>query len=445
MKKKWLFLLLLIPLKVNALEATDITNDCIIKLNEQTNNKIIDKNYKTYQNVNKDSVINISSDSNIKGLYIIYEFKGYKGTISYNDKNAKIGTNGFAHEYINLDNSTKNITIKYEEDALISDIYVLSEGDIPSWVQDWNNPHEEADLLLFSTHADDEQLFFLGLIPTYVDRGLKVQVAYLVHHNDNQKRIHEQLNGLWTVGEKYYPVLGVIPDAYSESLEGAINNLKRVNLDEEYVIKFQTEQLRRFKPLVVIGHDELGEYSHGQHILNTHALKEAINRSNDKNYYQDLNFEPWEVKKLYLHLYKENQIVMDYDTPLNGFNGRTAYEVSKEGYKCHESQQWTWFTAWINGKNNSYTKSTDINKYSPNIFGLYYTAVGNDQNKNDFFENIELRKEKNEISKIETSVTKKDKVIKNDNNTDKNKYYIYIASATILLIIIFSVLIKQKK
>lgn len=445
MKKKWLFLLLLIPLKVNALEATDITNDCIIKLNEQTNNKIIDKNYKTYQNVNKDSVINISSDSNIKGLYIIYEFKGYKGTISYNDKNAKIGTNGFAHEYINLDNSTKNITIKYEEDAIISDIYVLSEGDIPSWVQDWNNPHEEADLLLFSTHADDEQLFFLGLIPTYVDRGLKVQVAYLVHHNDNQKRIHEQLNGLWTVGEKYYPVLGVIPDAYSESLEGAINNLKRVNLDEEYVIKFQTEQLRRFKPLVVIGHDELGEYSHGQHILNTHALKEAINRSNDKNYYQDLNFEPWEVKKLYLHLYKENQIVMDYDTPLSGFNGRTAYEVSKEGYKCHESQQWTWFTAWINGKNNSYTKSTDINKYSPNIFGLYYTAVGNDQNKNDFFENIELRKEKNENSKIETNVTEKDKVINNDNNTDKNKYYIYIASATILLIIIFSVLIKQKK
>ena len=436
---------MLIPLKVNALEATDITNDCIIKLNEQTNNKIIDKNYKTYQNVNKDSVINISSDSNIKGLYIIYEFKGYKGTISYNDKNAKIGTNGFAHEYINLDNSTKNITIKYEEDAIISDIYVLSEGDIPSWVQDWNNPHEEADLLLFSTHADDEQLFFLGLIPTYVDRGLKVQVAYLVHHNDNQKRIHEQLNGLWTVGEKYYPVLGVIPDAYSESLEGAINNLKRVNLDEEYVIKFQTEQLRRFKPLVVIGHDELGEYSHGQHILNTHALKEAINRSNDKNYYQDLNFEPWEVKKLYLHLYKENQIVMDYDTPLNGFNGRTAYEVSKEGYKCHESQQWTWFTAWINGKNNSYTKSTDINKYSPNIFGLYYTAVGNDQNKNDFFENIELRKEKNENSKIETNVTEKDKVINNDNNTDKNKYYIYIASATILLIIIFSVLIKQKK
>lgn len=445
MKKKWLFLLLLIPLKVNALEAMDITNDCIIKLNEQINNKIIDKNYKTYQNVNKDSVINISSDSNIKGLYIIYEFKGYKGTISYNDKNAEIGTNGFAHEYINLDNNTNNITIQYEEDAIISDIYVLSEGDIPSWVQDWNNPHEEADLLLFSTHADDEQLFFLGLIPTYVDRGLKVQVAYLVHHNDNQKRIHEQLNGLWTVGEKYYPVLGVIPDAYSESLEGAINNLKRVNLDEEYVIKFQTEQLRRFKPLVVIGHDELGEYSHGQHILNTHALKEAINRSNDKNYYQDLNFEPWEVKKLYLHLYKENQIVMDYDTPLNSFNGRTAYEISKEGYKCHESQQWTWFTAWINGKNNSYTKSTDINKYSPNIFGLYYTAVGNDQNKNDFFENIELRKEKNENSKIETNVTEKDKVINNENNTDKNKYYIYIASATILLIIIFSVLIKQKK
>ena len=43
MKKRWLFLLLIIPFKVNALEAIDITNESTIKINEQTNNKIIDK------------------------------------------------------------------------------------------------------------------------------------------------------------------------------------------------------------------------------------------------------------------------------------------------------------------------------------------------------------------------------------------------------------------
>ena len=85
MKKRWLFLLLILPFKVNALEAIDITNESIIKINEQTNNKIVDKNYKTYINVNKDSIINITSSKDIKGLYIIYEFKGYNGTISNND------------------------------------------------------------------------------------------------------------------------------------------------------------------------------------------------------------------------------------------------------------------------------------------------------------------------------------------------------------------------
>ena len=49
MKKRWLFLLLILPFKVNALEAIDITNESIIKINEQTNNKIVDKNYKTYK------------------------------------------------------------------------------------------------------------------------------------------------------------------------------------------------------------------------------------------------------------------------------------------------------------------------------------------------------------------------------------------------------------
>ena len=68
--------------------------------------------------------------------------------------------------------------------------------------------------------------------------------------------------------------------------------------------------------------------------------------------------------------------------------GKTAYEVSKEGYSKHLSQQWTWFTDWINGKNNNYTKATDIKTYSPVKYGLFYSNVGEDVQKNDMLENI---------------------------------------------------------
>ena len=358
--------------------------------------------------------------------------------MKYDNETMNTGENNFVHEYIKLDKETNNIDITYNENAIISDIYVLSKGDLPDYIQNWNKPCSKADLMLFTTHADDEQLFFLGLMPTYVDRGMNVQVVYLADHSDNQKRIHEQLNGLWTVGIRNYPVLGVIPDAYSESLEGAINNLKKANLDQEDVIKFQVEMIRRFKPLVIVGHDIKGEYSHGQHILNTDSLIKSIELSNDSNYYSDIKYDLWEAKKVYLHLYEKNQIIMDYDTPLKNFNGKTAYEVSKEGYKKHESQQWTWFTKWINGKNNEYTKSTDITKYSPNQFGLYKTTVGEDVNKNDMFENIVLRKDEvKETPKEEKKNNTKEISTKKDDKLN----YIYIAIPIVVLagIVIFIV------
>ena len=56
------------------------------------------------------------------------------------------------------------------------------------------------------------------------------------------------------------------------------------------------------------------------------------------------------------------------------------------GYACHESQQWTWFTEWLQG--DGMDKAADIQKYSPGQYGLYRTTVGSDTGKNDFMENI---------------------------------------------------------
>ncbi|MBQ7031252.1 MAG: PIG-L family deacetylase [Bacilli bacterium] len=444
--KKILFLLTIILIPINVF-AKDITSSSTITINNEKYTKITDNKENTYINVEKDKVINIKSNEDIAGIYIIYELNSQTGIIKANNKFIEIGTKGFLHEYIDLKDIglTKELEITYNNNVKIGEIYILSAGELPSYVEVWEESCKEADLLLFTTHSDDEQLFFLGLLPTYVAKGASVQVVYFTNHNDNPKRLHEQLHGLYTVGIRNYPVMGLIPDAYSETLNGAIKNIEKAGLTVEDATNFEVEMIRRFKPLVVVGHDELGEYSHGQHILNTHVLKIALEKANDKTYHAESydKYGIWDVPKTYLHLYKENKIIMNYDEPLEYFNSKTAYEVSKEGYSKHLSQQWTWFTKWINGSNNSYTKATDIKTYSPLEYGLYRTTVGEDINKNDMFENLIFRKDE-----VQEEVVENDKVI---NITDEgnqeyySRYKNYIIIGTIFILTVTITLVSKKK
>lgn len=387
--------------------ANEITENVTILLNESNiSSKVVDKKESTFISISNTDEIKISSDNNIGGLYIVYEITSTTGNLEANGEMITIGANGFIHEYINISEKIKNVNeiiIKYDSDTKIAEIYVLDEGPLPDFVEIWEKPCEKADLMLLSSHADDEQLFFLGLLPTYIANGADVQVVYFTYQGDQTIRYHEQLHGLYTVGVRHYPIIGIVPDAYSTTLNGAIQNMKNFGISEEEALKFKVEMIRRFKPQVIVGHDEKGEYSHGQHILNTYFLKKAILLANDESY-DEISFNKygkWGVLKVYLHLYEQNEIIMDYDTPLDYFGGKTAYEVSKEGYSKHNTQQWTWFTKWINGNNNSFTKATDIQKYSPVKFGLYYKSIDEeDILKNDFLENITLYKEQERLEKL---------------------------------------------
>lgn len=431
--KRIVLLLLLFPTFVFA---KDITSESNIKINDIINNKIIDNNEKTYALIKKDDIINISSEEDIYSIYIEYELESKEGIISNDTKSANIGVNSFLHEYIDVYNSigpSKKINLTYNEDVKIADIYVIGKGELPSYVEIWQPPCKEADLLLFSTHADDEHLFFAGLLPTYVARGANVEVVYFTNHYNKPIRLHEQLHGLYAVGIRNYPVIGIVPDKYSYDLNSAISNLNSSKLSVDDAIKFEVEMLRRFKPLVVVGHDELGEYGHGQHMLNTYVLKQSVEKANDSEYdYESFDkYGLWEVKKVYIHSYKNNKIVMNYDEPLDYFNGKTAYQVSKEGYSKHKSQQWAWFTKWLNGNNNEYKKSTEIKTYSPNYFGLYYTKVGEDVLKNDMFENLTLRKDE-----IKETIKEEN----NDDNTEEQNN-ISIVRVVLYTILILSIIV----
>lgn len=459
MRKYILLLLLIIPFKVYAEDASNISKNVTYKYQNQVTTKLNDDNVKTNIKIsaNNDLVIT-SSESNIKHIYIIYEISSKNGVLTTNNNEEKsLGKDGFLHEYIKLDNISNEVKLKYNEDTTISEIRVYTDGDIPSDVQIWKKENS-ADLMIFSTHADDEQLFFAGVMPTYINNGKKVHVVYFARHDVGAyyapSRLHEQLDGLWTLGVTDYPTFGIIPDAYSESIDVARSQMNNAGFTDDDVIKFDVREIRKYKPKVVLGHDEAGEYGHGQHRLNIYTLKEAINKSEDSSYVVD-DLEAYSVDKFYIHLYNYgNDTVLNYDEPLDKYNGKTAYEVSKEGYKKHLSQQYTWFTDWLNGKNNSYTSATQITKYNPAHWGLYKSNVGEDVNKNDLFENIKVeevkqdkpKEDKKVIVKKDSKNNKEKKSIKEciKDLYKKNKYIVIVSISIIGLLVIF-ILFKRKK
>ena len=371
--------------------------------------RLFDGSRSTYTRIPEDAAVTLSRPDGIAALYIEFDRIPQEWTLT-DAAGAAIscGRNGFLHEFVDVsaqfDRLPETLTLSFPEGTVIADIYAFSQGDLPHWVQQWAPPCEQADLLLLSSHSDDEQLFFAGVLPYYaVERQLSVQVAYMVQHFEawgapDHQRPHEQLDGLWTVGIRNYPVISDFPDLYSESKDretafsAAQTVYENAGVTYEDFVGYITQCIRRFQPLVVVSHDLNGEYGHGTHVYAAAALTDALTLAADPAQHPDSAdaYGPWTVEKTYLHLYPENPITIDWDTPLDSLGGKTPFEVTQDGFACHKSQHWTWFYKWIYGTAESpITRATQVRGYSPCRYGLYDTKVGPDVTGGDFFENVE--------------------------------------------------------
>lgn len=363
---------------------------------------LTDGNIDTYRSSSGSAAITLTNDTGMAGLYLLFdlEYGAYTVTDNGSGKSFTAGEEGFLHEFLDLTaafgTAPTSVTLNFSNGTVrLSEIRVFSGTDVPEDVQVWDSPLEGgADLVLFATHGDDDQLFFAGLLPLYAgEKGCRVQVVYLTdHRNLTNTRVHEMLNGLWAVGVTAYPVFGSFADFLIESLEGTYDEYRyNYGTTREELQSFVVEQIRRFKPLVAVGHDLNGEYRHGMHMVYADLLTKALSLTGDPEAFPDSadRYGVWEIPKLYLHLYEENPITIDYDQPLEAFGGLTAFQVTQKlGYPCHKSQQYTWFTRWINGRNGEITKASQIETYNPCCFGLYRSTVGPDVTGGDFLENI---------------------------------------------------------
>ncbi|MBQ8653441.1 MAG: phosphodiester glycosidase family protein [Clostridia bacterium] len=372
-----------------AAEAMDITAECTFRCSYTGNpsKNINDGKYTTKAKLRKvkNPWVSVSSPAglDIHGIYMCFASmpESYEIQVDYGEGNGwekyVDGDTRFYHVYVPL-NGVKNVRIyctqetKYEWS--FNEIFVLSEGDLPDWVQCWEPTKEKADIMFLVAHPDDELIFMAGALPTYaVEQQRDVVIAYLSYSNTTRRS--ELLNGLWAMGIRNYPVIGEFRDAYSKKLATAYDKLG----GKAKVRNFVVELYRKYKPEVVVTHDLNGEYGHGQHQVVADTAAAAIELAASEGEYLDsyMEYGAWSVKKLYHHLYPENQITFDWNVPLQSMGGKTGLELAVAAYDLHVTQK---------GSGMSVTETGT--EYDNRVFGLAYTAVGPDVRGDDFLENV---------------------------------------------------------
>ena len=324
-----------------------------------------------------DSGVSVRCREPIGAISLVWFFPPEEYTISYGETRVPCGQRGLMHEYVRLPEATSELLIEATGTRLC-DVRVFSEGRPPEDVQVWQEPEGTADVLVFPTHADDDVLFLGAFTAQCVERGLTVQTAFMCSHDDYQLREHERLDAQWVLGVRREPLIYGAPDIHAHSLDHA-----RYCFDEQDVIRWQTEQIRKFQPLIIIGHDLNGEYGHGAHIFYAHCLMAAVEAAADPEQYPESAelYGVWDTPKTYLHLGKTDPMELSVDEPLARFDGKTAYEVAVEAMRCHVSQE----------ESTGFSVRKDGNPRADcRYFGLERSLVGEDTG-NDFLEHLTLR------------------------------------------------------
>ena len=389
--RRWLLLLLLFLMLLPAAladQVRDIASECKIKVteNQDTRRFLLSNDYKQRWEGGAAGYIEVSLPAHETCQGIMVKHFGQETALEVFDVHGRrigYGPGKYRIEYIPFDREADAFTVKRENSGdplTIAQFCVLTSGELPNWVQRWQTLDDPADLMLVSTHPDDEILWFGGILPYYAGvQDYKVMVVYMVGGRHPQRTL-ELLDGLWRMGVKWYPDIGTFPDVGKHS-DGVIYEEWGRNAALERVVS----AIRRYQPQVVITQDINGEYGHRAHYVTVQAVIEAVQGlAGDSAFHTEMfeDYAPWSPLKLYIHLWKQNVIVFDWNQPLEAFGGETALEVAKAAFKMHVSQQ--------TGKYSV----RDRGQYDCSRFGLYWTSVGLDERCDDLFEHVQLRGER---------------------------------------------------
>lgn len=284
----------------------------------------------------------------------------------------------FVAQYLKLPDLSEFRVISRDDDGntklQISDITLVTSGTLPEDFQVWRKPPEKVDLMLIAGHPDDEVLWFGGLLPTYAGEQGKDVLVVNGAFNTYVRRL-ELCDCLWTCGVDIYPVLL----NYNDVISWNMLNVYEKWGGRDKVIGDIVRLYRQYQPDVVVLHAEEGESGHGAHQVLSDAGRQAFALASDASAYPESAeaYGVWTVPKVYVHLWPENQIQLDWHVPLERFGGLTSFEVASLGFECHRTQLGRAYSMKVGGETDN------------SLFGLYSTTVGPDEAGDDLFEHIE--------------------------------------------------------
>ena len=314
----------------------------------------------------------------VQGVVVSFMGDAAKLTVESDGQVIAEYAESFVTNYIPFAHSVDHFTITVgdgPQSVRINQLQVLSEGELPDWVQRWERMDGPADIMLIATHPDDDLLWFGGMLPTYAgEYHKKVIVVYTV--GSSAFRHNELLAGLWTCGVRYYPEIGTFPDRSAKNAKECYAMWG----GEDALPRYIAEQIRKYRPAVVVTQGIEGESRHIHHKVTVQAVIRAVTSLSGDAAWDEPSaalYGVWQPQKLYLHLWEEDQTVFDWRQPLDAFDGEDALSVANRAFKQHRSQQTGRYKIADSGRNDC------------RIFGLYWSSIGPDEAHDNLLEHIE--------------------------------------------------------
>lgn len=231
--------------------AADLTDNCTFfkagsPLPKKKQTALIDRDYSTYCGVKPKKTLTVECTEKMAALEIrqFDHARRYEVQIRKDDEwQPAAMSDGHLTQWIELPEETQAVRLVNcdKQNVVFAELRAYGPGERPANIPVWTDL-EKADLMLMVAHPDDDLLWFGGLLPTYAgERGLAVQVAYLVPTGGMRKL--ELLDALWHCGVTAYPAFLDMRDNRAPNMEAMYKRWGKTR-----VLRAVTGAIRRYRP-----------------------------------------------------------------------------------------------------------------------------------------------------------------------------------------------------